>query len=169
VGFFLSLPTAQAVIEALSPSDKLGQVTGIVETSWSLSFLLVIPLLGALIGQFGVRAAPITIAILIIPSVFGFLFVIPTVSQPSVSVKHALKDSVAVAFRFPTLWLLCPVALLANISSTIIYTVYGQWFEKFGVNVEEVGATSIALGLGEMVGSILAATFADRLGLNRYF
>ena len=139
-----------------------GRALGTFETAWALSLLLGATGLAALITAFGWRGPFVALAV---ASAVAFLAVIAFVS-PDPTLDRA---DVQPAGPMPaTAWTtLCGSALIAA-SGISVFVVSGAWLDdKYGVSTAGLGLVATAFGAVELVASVSAAAFSDRIGLRR--
>jgi predicted MFS family arabinose efflux permease len=59
-------------------------------------------------------------------------------------------------------------SFFSNIANDNLFVVYGVWLEdSFDLGVAALGTATIVIGVAELVGELMTASLADRLGLKR--
>jgi DHA1 family inner membrane transport protein len=59
-------------------------------------------------------------------------------------------------------------AFFVSAANDNLFVVYGAWIEKaFSLSIVALGAGTSVIGIAELIGESLTATFADRFGLKR--
>lgn len=144
-----------------------GRVTGVLEMAWAGSFLIGIPIVGLVIDRWGWQAsfAVTGIALAAAALVTGRRVdddIGPhrrELDPPTVSAgtHRAIPRRPMIAFTVAQ-----PAAQM------LVFAVNGDWFDdKLGMTTAAIGAATLLLGVGELVGTGLVAAYADRLGAAR--
>lgn len=163
-------PAMQAFFSDRVPFEKRGRIIGITELSWSISFLLCVPLIGLLLERTGSWTSPYVILAALGVALFAILFiVIPrkptlpddrTVGNGRVNLRAALAS--------PSLLAGLAMAGLMTTANETVNIVFGLWLEKsFQLQLVALGAASLVIGIGELGGGGLSALIVDRLGKQR--
>ena len=152
------------------PFEKRGRVIAINEFSWSLAFILGVPLVGFLISR-GSWNTPFLMFTLAGGAAFLVLLrLIPHEPAPSRPVEGE-KASMAAILRSPALLPILAslsIGLFTCASNETISLVFGVWLEdSFGLQIAALGAASAVIGIAELSGEGLVAAFVDRLGVAR--
>jgi predicted MFS family arabinose efflux permease len=149
------------------PYQRRGRVIAFIESGWSLSFLLGIPLVGWLMARLG-WSAPFAFLGLGILMLAGIAWLIVPPDPPATmdwtwltrGVSQIAKNKVALTGLFFSL-----VVVTANQTISIIY---GIWLEQeYQFNLEQIGAASTVIGLAGIAGVLLVAALTDTLGKHR--
>jgi len=164
-------PAIQAYVGSRVDYRRRAFVIGLMETAWAGSSLIGIPLAGLLIQNLGWRSPFF---------VFGFIGVFGVISLSILLPKN--KAAVAtiplkplgiisswlhLAHNRSALGLLC-FAFFASAANDNCFVVYGAWFEdSFHLSIVTLGITTVVIGIAELLGEILTAALADRIGLRR--
>jgi MFS family permease len=144
------------------PYRTRGRALGTFETAWALSLLLGATGLAALITAFGWRGPFVALAIgSVVASIAVVTFVSPDQIQDRADVQPAGPMPA-------TAWTtLCGSALIAA-SGISVFVVSGAWLDdEHGVSTAGLGLVATAFGAVELVASVSAAAFSDRIGLRR--
>jgi len=153
------------------PLARRGRVMGWVEASWAASFLVGIPVLAWCIDTWGWRSAfwvtgP-AIALASVAATTGR-------TAPSESVAaHPPLDSLPTMgthhpHRVPARWAVLAFVAAQPMVQMLVFAVNGDWFaEGLGLSNPEIGAVAVALGVAELVGTLLTVAVAPRLGQER--
>ena len=164
-------PAIQAYAGSRVAYHRRGLVIGIMETAWAGSSLIGVPLAGLLIQHLGWRSPFLVLGI------FGLL---GGVSLAILLPKNGAKDAadpktpvnifsswLHLARNRPALCLLC-FSFFASAANDNCFVVYGAWLEdSFHLSIVSLGITTTVIGIAELLGEVLTATLADRLGLRR--
>jgi predicted MFS family arabinose efflux permease len=164
---YIFLPAMQAYIGDHVAYARRGRVLAITETSWSLAFILGVPLVGLLIGASG-WLAPFPILAGIGLLLLAALWLVVPATPPLAQVNSAAWRNLGrvLTFRPALAALLLSFAITAANES--VNLVFGVWMEDaFGLKLAALGAASAAIGLSELGGESLSGLLVDRLGKER--
>lgn len=176
--FFLSLllggsakiifdPSMQAYLGDRVDYDQRGRVLAITEFGWSGAALIGIPIAGWVIAFFGWVAPFTLLGILGILAALVIWRVIPGQS-PTQTQRVPLRTAMRTIMAHPAAIPALSVVVLLSIGNEAVTLIYGVWMEDaFALQVIALGSTSIIIGLAELSGEGLVATFTDRLGKRR--
>lgn len=163
--FFTS--SIQAYLSDHTPYARRTRTLALTETSWSLSFVLVVPLIGLIITRYGWQA-PFTfqammgslcliLAAVVIRSDRHRFTAAPPVTA---SLKNVLRYGPALAGLMVSLGIVG--------ANQVVSLAFAAWMEDaFGLQIVALGLASALLGLSELGGEGLAAALSDRLGKKR--
>jgi MFS transporter, DHA1 family, inner membrane transport protein len=167
LGSFLAIFSIQAYIGDNVPYAQRGRVIAITEMGWSLSFILIIPIVGFLIARSGWLAPfPLMIGL----GVAIFLLLVRLV--PPDPARKAAVNGILGNFRFvvrsgPALAALA-MGFLFTMANEVVNLMFGVWMEDaFGLQIMALGAASAVIGISELSGEGLTALLVDRLGKER--
>jgi predicted MFS family arabinose efflux permease len=173
LGQVMFFPALQAYISNQVAYNVRGRILGAIELSWSITSIILLPLLGLIIAVTSWRAPFIIIAL-------GSALSIPAIAslpEERARVQHSLG-----AVSIGQIWQAMTSVLRGNRSgiATVLMTlcmyfagtnvllVYGAWLEaQFGLAVQQIGLLAIMLGLADLCGSSLSSAFIDRVGKRR--
>jgi predicted MFS family arabinose efflux permease len=167
LGKYVFDPSMQAYLGDQVPYQRRGLAIAVTELSWSLAFIVGIPLAGYLIARSG-WLAPFPLLILLgLLSIFLLARLLPTDPQTAQGRPGLLKN-----FRFVLTDRAAVAALLVGflitVSNEVVNLVFGVWMEEvFGLQILALGAASAVIGFSELGGEGLVAAFSDRLGKER--
>ena len=160
-------PSMQAYLGDRVGYDRRGRAIAITEFGWSGAAIIGIPIVGWVIAFFGWVAPFTLLGILGILAVFVIWRIISgqsTTQAQQIPLRKALRTILAHPAAIPALG----VVVLLTMGNEAITLIYGVWMEDaFALQVIALGSTSIIIGLGELSGEGLVATFTDRLGKRR--
>ncbi len=148
------------------PYTQRGRAIATVELGWSLAFVIGIPLVGWSMAHNGWSAPFIWLGLagLLAGGLIGL--VIPRTAPISGSWEELSVGLRKILTPSPLLGLL--LALLMTFGNQVISIVFGIWMEdSFGMQIEQLGAASIVIGLAGLAGVGCAVLFTDRLGKRR--
>lgn len=163
-------PALQAYVGERVPFEKRGLVIGLLEFSWAGSTLVGIPAIAFLIHEVGWRGPFFVLGGFGIFGILAIKILIPKdrrkkdAHQNPASVLNTLKQLVQQRGPLGTLGF----ALLFGIANDNLFVVYGAWLEEsFNLSIVALGMGTSIIGIAELSGEIMTASFADRLGLKR--
>jgi MFS transporter, DHA1 family, inner membrane transport protein len=167
LGNYIFLPAVQAYLGDRVLYQKRGRVLAIIELSWSLSFILGVPLVGFLINRLG-WASPFPIfGGLGILAVILLAILIPNDSNPEQK-QGGIWDSLRAVLSYPPAQAVLTMSVLLTGANEVVNVVFGAWMENsFGLQIAALGAASAVLGLAEMGGELASSGWVDRLGKPR--
>jgi len=153
---------AQSWIAGAVAPGRIGRATGIVELGWALSLAATVPAAGMLIGPFGWRVIGLLTAGY---ALVGAVAVARLV--PRGQVRERIPAPVARPVRCRVPALVVAVALTVAAAESLL-VVYGAWtVDDLGLSAVSVGLSALVIVAAELVGELVAATVADRWGLQR--
>lgn len=162
-------PAIQAFIGQRIPFARRGRVIGAVEMAWAGSTLIGIPALGVVIEGFGMASAFWLLALL---GAFGWLLVAWVIDKdelrPQKAGRPAIFSSLLSLVRHrPALGMLL-FGFFISLANDSLFVVYGAWFEQaFQTSVATLGFSTVAIGAAELLGELITAFYADRIGAKR--
>jgi predicted MFS family arabinose efflux permease len=165
---YLFDPAMQAYFGDRVPYERRGTALAVTEGSWSLAFVVGIPVVGWLIARYGWNA-PFPLLAGLGLAMFLIIWRIvprhdPLRSQPETS---SLTNVRAVLTHIPALAGIS-IALWANAANELVNLIFGVWLEdSFGLKIAALAGASAVIGLSELSGEGLVALTTDRLGKPR--
>lgn len=170
------LPAMQAYLGDRVPYLRRGRVLAVTEFSWSLSFILLVPLAGVLLARLG-WAAPFWM--LLILGVAALLLIARWVpydrpshlsgtdsaaARQSRSLKHSLRQ----VLSSPAAWVALAFSLLVTLANEVVNLVFGVWLgDAFHLQIAALGLAATVVGLAELCGEGASAALVDRIGKQR--
>lgn len=170
-GKYLFDPAVQAYLGDRTTYQQRGRILALTELGWSFSFILGIPAMGFLIERLGWRAPFVALALLGLFSLLALRALLPddhpgshTGGSPSPSLRTILLQVVT---SRPALAAVS-VGLLISTANETVNLVSGLWMgAAFNLQIAGLSAAFVLVGLSELAGEGLAASFTDRLGKPR--
>ena len=145
------------------PYERRGRVVGITETSWALSLLVGVSLLGLVTAATSWRIAC---------AVGGGTIIacgawLNSRLRVSVDVPRIRHEKV-VGTRVTGAWLV-PLAMFGLMgASQCVFVTFGAWLaDDYGFEAAGIAAVGFALGAGELLASLSSARMTDRIGKER--
>lgn len=144
------------------PYRQRGRALGTFETAWALSLLLGATGIAALIGAFGWRGPFVALAI---ATVIAFVVVLGFVSPDRIAPRAEAEPTGPIPV---TAWTTLAGSALIASSGISVFVVSGAWLEdRHDVSTAGLGLVATGFGALELVASISAAAFSDKVGLRR--
>jgi predicted MFS family arabinose efflux permease len=163
LGKYVFDPSMQAYVGDRVAYQRRGRVLAITELSWSLSFIIGVPLMGFLIARYG-WSAPFPVLALLGLGAIGVLAWMVAGDKVR-EVKSSLWQNLRKVLTYPPVLAGLIMAMLIGSANEMINLIFGVWLENsFGLMIAALGAASAVIGLSELGGESLAAAFTDRLG-----
>ncbi len=160
--FFTS--ASQAYLSDYTPYARRTSILALAETSWSLSFILGVPLMALLMVRLG-WATPFSFQAVM--SLLAGILVVAMIRSdrqhftPSTPVLAPLKQVLRSASALAGLMVILGIVG----ANQVISLAFGVWMEDaFGLQIVALGLASALIGLSELGGEGLAAILSDRLG-----
>ena len=166
-------PAVYAYVGDAVPYAERGSAIGIVELSWSVSWLVGVPVAGVLIERFGWRAPW---AVLIALGLLDLWLTRVGLQRTPPAVESGRRESLIPSFVSTwrdllsrrTVIMLLLTGLLLTLSLETLFIVYGAWLEDaFGLSISALGLASVAVGLAEATAELGTTVITDRLGKRR--
>ena len=167
VGNGIFIPSMQAYLGEKVPYERRGTVLSITELSWSLGFIVGVPVLGALLNTGGWVApfSALTIAGVLLPAALWLL--VPAQRAPANQGTSVLANLGKALRYFPVL-----AAALVGIFSTganeMINLIFSVWIkDTFGLDFAALAVASVIIGTSELGSELLSAVVLDKIGKHR--
>ncbi len=147
------------------PYERRGRVVGITETSWALSLLLGVSLLGVVTAATSWRIAALVGGMSIAACAVWLDRRIRAAGEVPVSTEHAPRAVGRLAARD---WLV-PLSMFGLMGgSQCLFVTFGAWLtDDFDFGANGIAAVGFALGAGELFSSVSSARLTDRIGKER--
>lgn len=164
IGLYIFLPAMQAYIGDRVPYERRGLVLGLTELSWSLSTILGVPAVAALISTGGWRG-PFPVLAGFGGLMFVLLAVLLPPAPPHESTAGKPFASLGVVLRSPQAFTLLGMSLCFVFANEVINLLFGVWLEdRFSLQIGALGAAAALIGISELTGEGLSTWLADRVG-----
>lgn len=161
------IPTLQAAISELVPFQRRGRILGIVEFSWALTGLLILPLLGVIFVARGWQMPLRLIGVLSLV-VAPLPWLLPLHRQFTGQVRSSVAATMALVWRSSSARAAILVSGLLFVAAESFFVTYGAWLEQgFGLAPDGIGRIAAYLGGAELIASTLSSLFIDRVGKRR--
>ncbi|MGQ9585411.1 MAG: MFS transporter [Anaerolineae bacterium] len=166
-------PAVYAYLGDTVPYQRRGRVTGFLELSWSLGWLVGVPASGFLIERLGWRAPWAFLAVWGFLGVWLVQFGVPLASPGAARVRlRTMVRAIGITWRGflhrREVVVLLATGLLLTLANEIPFIVYGGWLESsFGLSLSTLGLASSVVGMADAAAELGAMAFVDRLGKRR--
>ena len=160
------------------PYDRRGRVVGLTETSWALSLLVGVSLLGLVTAVSTWRVACVIGAVAIAACATWLDSSLrrsgDTVSGGTAATGVATSGDASPAgtptsgARAARAWLV-PLSMFGLMgASQCLFVTFGAWLaDDFDFGASRIAAVGFALGAGELLSSVSSARYTDRIGKER--
>ena len=166
-------PSLHALLGDAIPYAQRGRAVGLLELSWSASWLLGVPASGYLIQHWGWRSpwAVLAVAGLVCLALTHWSLPrdrTPPPESPTGSGAGPASGSWRMLLGRPGVLPMLAVGVLLAFAIELPFIVYGAWLEAaFGLSLSSLGLASIAIGLAEAVSELGTTVLTDRIGKRR--
>jgi predicted MFS family arabinose efflux permease len=163
-------PALQAYVSEQVPFQRRGTVIGILEFAWAGSTLIGIPAVGLMMKEYGWRSPFFVMGVLGLLGIVTLTLLFPAQTRSGQGREHRVAMRTAwqqLTRQRPALGAL-GFAFFVSAANDNLFVIYGAWLEKsFQLSVVALGFGTTAIGAAELLGELLTATLADRIGLKR--
>ena len=160
-------PAVQAWASERIPYHRRALVIGLLETSWSASTLIGIPVVALFMNRYGWQSPFFLMGVLGCIGSVALPFLVPKEKQypssgsPSVSYVRSFSQLLSNRPALGTLG----YAFFVSAANDNLFVVYGAWLEKnFGLGLVALGLGTSLIGAVELAGEGLTAAVSDRIG-----
>jgi len=163
-------PAIQAYIGRQVPYGRRGTAIGLLEMSWAGSTLVGIPGIALLMNWLGWKSPFFVMGALGLVGMAGIRMLNSSSSADTKSTfKHnPFGPAWRKLFRNRPAVAALAYAFFISVANDNLFVVYGAWFENaFGISVVLLGLGTGVIGVAELLGEGITASFADRFGLLR--
>ncbi len=159
-------PAQQAYISDQVPFERRGRALGFTETSFALSGIFLLPLIGWIFDAWGWR---VPFWILSGLSLLGAVVIWYRLPKTEIRTTLKIQDNLTrMIYKRKGVLASLGVALSLFISVSMFMTFWGIWLSQdFGFEALDLGLTATIISLGELTGSLSSGFFIDRIGKRR--
>jgi len=162
------LPAMQAYLGDRIPYRRRGRVLAITELSWSLSFILLAPLMGLLIARLGWTAPFWILTGLGILSLVLLAWRVPSDRIAGLNRPDGLWRRLKQVLTSPPALVALSFGLLITMANEVVNVVFGVWMgDDFGLDIAALGLAATVIGLAELSGESATAALVDWMGKKR--
>jgi predicted MFS family arabinose efflux permease len=162
------LPAMQAYLGDRIPYERRGRTLALTELSWSISFIVLVPLAGVIISRLG-WAAPFWL--LLGGGLLSLLFVawrVPHDPAHIVMRGPAIWNNLRLVAANPSARLALFLSFLITAANEVVNLVFGAWMgDQFHLEIAALGLAATVIGIAELSGESATALLVDRIGKKR--
>jgi len=167
LGNNLFISAIQAYLGDHVTYQKRGLYLAISELSWALSFIVMVPLAGLVIGSSSWNAPYFWLTGIGVMMTVILWIVVPADRPAENEPLTIFKDIRTVLSSTPAV-IGMAMGTAFIIGNELVNVVFGVWMQdSFGLQIAALGAASMVIGFSELAGEGLAALLADRVGKER--
>lgn len=160
------IPTLQAAVAEHVPFHRRGRVVGIIEFSWAITGLVILPIVGVMMVQAGWQA-PLRIVAGLSLAVAPLPVLLPR-RRRLAPTQRGFRQMAGAVWCSPSARAAILVNGLIFVAAESFFVTYGAWLEQsFGLAPNQIGRVASLLGLAELAASVTSSLFIDRLGKRR--
>jgi predicted MFS family arabinose efflux permease len=164
LGKYMFDPSMQAYFGDRIPYAQRGTALAITEVSWSMAFIIGVPVVGFLIDKFGWSAPFPFFTILGLVIFFVIWRIIPD-EDPHHELTSNSGDGYRAVFSSVPALAGISIVMCASAGNELINVIFGAWLEdSFGLRIAALAGASAVIGISELSGEGLVAFTTDRLG-----
>ncbi len=164
---FVFVPSMQAFLGDRVPYERRGFVLGLGELGWSLSYIIGVPIIGAIIARYGWQAP--------FPWLAGFglaamslLWLILPNDRPTAPIHSGVLKNLGKVIAYPPALAGILFGLALSAANEQINLTFGIWLEDaFAVKIAALAVASAIIGASELTGELLVIGFVDWIGKRR--
>lgn len=167
IGIAAFYPSQQAYISEQAHPARRGRALAVIESSWSLVGIFILPIVGWLIDDFSWRIPFLALSLLSLIGIAVLWFQLPPVPARQTSTRLSLAEIRAVFLKSNVLASV-GVVLLIYIPVAELVTIWGIWLsQNFGFSAVSIGWVATGIGLAELAGVLTSGLIIDRVGKKR--
>lgn len=161
------LPPIQAYLGDHTPYEKRGFYLAVIELSWALSFILMVPLAGIILEKTLWNGPYIALSITGALATLLILWLVPQ-DKPAQEEKVTIVADIKKVLTFAPAVIAMLMGLAFILGNELVNVVFGVWLQDaYGLQIAALGAASVVIGFSELGGEGIAAFLADRIGKER--
>lgn len=161
------IPSLNAYLGDHVPYEQRGRILAVTELSWSLAFILGIPVVQLLIESNSWVTPFYYLTLSGVLFFIVFMILLPSQTIEKTEANTFLRNMGKIIKTWPALAGLL-MGILFNGSNEIINLVFGVWIgDQFGLKFAALTAASIVIGVSELGGEIFSTLWLDRFGKRR--
>ncbi|MFZ3071603.1 MAG: MFS transporter [Anaerolineaceae bacterium] len=167
IGNGIFIPSMQSYLSDHVPYERRGTVLSITELSWSLGFILGVPLLGSLLVNHNWVAPYFALTITGLILLIALWKIVPSETPDRAQAQPLLQNLHKSLSYFPVL-AGAAVGVLFTGANEMINLVFAVWIkDSFGLEFATMAIASIVIGSSELVSELLSAFVLDKIGKQR--
>ncbi len=167
MGKYIFDPSMQAYLGDHVQYERRARAVAVTELGWSLSFIAGVPLAGFLIARQGWMSPFPLLALLGLLSTGLLAWLLPA-EPKNAAASGGLRRNLGAVLASRTALAGMAIGVLISAANESVNLIFGVWMEDaFGLKIAALGVISAVIGLSELGGETLAASFTDFLGKPR--
>jgi len=164
LGKYMFDPSMQAYFGDRIPYAQRGTALAVTEVSWSMAFIVGIPIVGFLIDKFG-WSAPFPFFTVLGFVIFFVIWRVVPGEDPHHELTNNSRDGYRAVFTSIPALAGISIAMWASAGNELVNVIFGVWLEdSFGLRIAALAGASAVIGISELSGEGLVAFTTDRLG-----
>ncbi len=168
LGNQIFLPAVQAYLGDRIAYERRGRVLAITEMSWSLSFILLVPLAGLLIARIGWPAPFYLLAGFGLLALVLVAWLVPKDEPHPGAGENALWHNLIKVISNPQARMALSFTLAITVANEVVNLIFGVWMnDTFHLEITSLGLAATVIGLAELSGESATAALVDRIGKKR--
>ncbi len=167
LSLYLFFSSVHAYVGDQVPYAVRGRSSAILEFSWSLSYIIGVPLAGFLIERAGWQAAYPLFAVL---GLISFCLIARIIPRPDETQNNHINlvSGLRQILKSPATIAGLIFSILFHVGNETVNLVFGVWMEdSFGLKIAALGGAALVIGLADLTGETFSALWVDRLGKKR--
>lgn len=167
LGVLTFLPSMQAYLGDRVPYRQRALALALTEISWSLGFIIGVPIIAFLIARGGWTAPfPFLMGAGVL-AMAALLWMLPRDRSEAGSPVLPWQNFRKVLTYKPALAGII-IGITISASNELVNLIFGVWLEdSFGVKIAALAAASMIIGVSELSGEVLVISITDRIGKRR--
>ncbi len=162
------LPAMQAYLGDRVVYQRRGRILAFTEMSWSLSFILLVPLAGLLLARLG-WVAPFWMLLGLGLAGLALVAMWVPLDRPHPGIQQeAIWQSLGQVLASQTARFALLFSLVITLANEVVNLVFGVWMsDTFHLEIAALGLAATVIGLAELSGEAATAGLVDRMGKKR--
>jgi len=144
--------------------ETRGTALAITEFAWSLSFVAGAPLVGWILSRYAWSTPYLLFGLL---GFAAFLYIAFTLTDSEKPVHHAdgMFGNIFQVIKSPLVLIACTIGMSITAANEVVNISFALWLEdSFKLQIAALAGASAFIGLSELAGEGLVASFVDRIG-----
>ncbi|MCO6449170.1 MAG: MFS transporter [Caldilineales bacterium] len=164
----LITPLMQAYVSDHSPPHRRGRSLVMVEYSWAITGIIIVPVVGWLITVGGWQAPFRVVGVLALLSLPVLYFLLPA-DEPRPHHRHiSLSRQVGEIRRDRSALSTVLVYAAIFVATEVIFVIWGAHLDRdFHLDAAQIGQIAAIMGFAELGGSVISSLIIDRTGKRR--
>lgn len=168
LGNMVFLPAMQAYLGDRIPYERRGRTLALTEMSWSISFILLVPLAGVLISRLG---WPAPFWLMLGGGLLSLILIawrVPHDRPHSTAQGNAIWHNLRQVAASPSARLALLLSFTITTANEVVNLIFGAWMgDAFHLEIAALGLAATVIGIAELSGESATALLVDRVGKKR--